>query len=177
MKKNPLLAVALIAFSASFFSCDKTPDRPSVDLPLRPIRFEFPAGSNPFNTYHFYVENVQTDILQVLALSGRKISDITEVRAIEGSFQADFADAQYRWFEEVSVRAYRGADRTNYLESFYLTPIRLDAGAQLQLLPSLADLKEFFQSDEVSFDIAIRPRGTTPESIPTQMLCTFKLVF
>ncbi len=171
MKK---LFFALIPFA--FFACKKNDERSSILVPLRPVAFEFPSGSSPADTYHFYIENEATDVEDAIIAAGKTWADVSRIEGASAVIEADFLDAQFKWFDEVSMRFY-ATDQTNFLEAFYRYPVPVDAGNRLDLIPSLADLKGNMKPDEVSFDLAIRPRGVTPESLPSRFLGSVRVFF
>ncbi len=170
MKKLCLLLAPILLF----LSCGKD-DGPAIDLMWVPIDFTIPAGTNPFETYHFYKKNLPTGYFNALAAKGIDPATVTGVRAASGVFNAEFADAQYKWLQEVSIIVYHEDSPTVDLEAFYQDVISVNSGNQLILNPSLADLSDFLKSDKISLDIAITPRGTTPESIPTHMNLAFRI--
>lgn len=171
MKKLLLLAAPILLFSF----CNKSDDGPSLDMVLPPLEFTMPAGTNNFQTYHFYVKNVPTSYFSLLAAAGKTTDDVRGVVASSGVMEADFASAEYKYFQEVSIKVYDEAAPNVDLEAFYQDIISVNAGNQLILNPSLADLSNFMKNDKVSLDIAIRPRGTTPESIPSHLTLAFKI--
>ncbi len=171
MKKLLFLLSALLFLTF----CNKSNDGPTLDLLLQPIEFTIPAGTNSFQTYHFYVKNVATNYFAALAAAGIDPEKVTGVQAASGIVEADFGDAEYKYLQEVSIKTYHEAAPTVDLEAFYQDIISVNAGNRLILNPSLADLSDFMKTDKVSFDIAVRPRGTTPESIPSRLIMAFKI--
>ena len=172
MKKLLLLLLPIVLFTF----CNKNNDGPSLDLQFLPICFEIPAGTNPFQTYHFYIKNVSTNYLPTLAAAGIDKSAVTGLKASSGVIDSDFATAEFKYFQEFSIKVYHESAPNVDLEAFYQDIISVNAGNQLILNPSLAELSEFMKTDKISLDIAIRPRGTTPESIPCCMRLAYKIL-
>jgi hypothetical protein len=172
LKKIAFLLLPIVLF----LSCGKDTG-PSVNLLFLPIEFEIPAGTNPFQTYHFYIKNVPTQFAATLAASGFKVSDIKRIEGARAQFDADFADSEYKYFKSVSVRVYEEPNQIGFLEAFYQEPISISQGNFLPLNPSLANLDEYLKSESISFDIAIEPHSVTPESIPTRLTMVMRIKF
>ena len=171
MKKLLLLVAPILLFSF----CNKSDDGPTLDMILPPIEFTMPAGTDNFQTYHFYIKNVPTSYFSILAAAGKTTDDVRGIVASSGVMDADFADAEYKYYQEVSIKVYDEAATNNDLEAFYQDIISVNAGNRLILNPSLADLSGYLKNDKISIDIAIRPRGTTPESVPSHLTLAFKI--
>jgi hypothetical protein len=172
LKKIAFLLLPIVLF----LSCGKD-DGPSIDLFFQPIEFEIPAGTNPFQTYHFYIKNVPTQFAATLAASGFKATDIKRIEGLRAQLDADFSDSEYKYFKAISVRVYQEPDQAGFLEAFYQEPISINQGNYLPLNPSLANLADFMKSEFVSFDIAVEPHSITPESIPTHLTMAMKMKF
>jgi hypothetical protein len=152
-------------------------EQDAVEIVFQPIRFEIPAGTNPFQTYHFYKTDIPTQFKNTLAARGIDPSQITKIEGFRAQFDADFADANYGILYEVSIRTYQEPNFEQYTEIFYQQPIPVNAGARLFLNPSLANVLTDVQNDVVSFDIAIRPGGITPAEIPTTLTMSLKAFY
>lgn len=156
-------------------ACKKKDDGPSLDMVLEPVSFVIPAGANAFETIHFLVKDRPTHFFEILDAAGIKPEQVTGMAGATATFEADFADAQYKYLYDVSIRVYKEPDSDDFVEAFYREPIPDNAGNTLGLIPSLANLDGFLKTDIVSFDIAILPRVTTPESIPTRLFMSYKI--
>lgn len=173
--KNYRTCLLLLLSVLLLETCKKKDDGPSLNMVLEPISFEIPAGANPFETIHFLVKDRATHFFEVLDAAGIKPEQVTGIVAAAAHFEADFADADYKYFQEVSVSVYKEPDSEITREAFYREPIPLEQGNNLPLIPSAVNLDGFLKTDIISFDIAILPRAVTPESIPTRLYMSYKI--
>jgi hypothetical protein len=168
MKTRLFRMILLLAVPVWFGGCKEEGPGPGVDLVYRHT-FEIPAGIGVFDVHHFYIDDFATRYEATLAQSNKTPGDITGVITVEGAFSGAFGDADLRFVDRISIRAYTNNDPTNYIEVAYRDPAPLDPGNVIALIPSLSDSKEFFKNDRISFDIVLWLRETTQEFTPVQL--------
>lgn len=139
-----------------------------VDLVYRQT-VEIPAGLGVFDVHHFYLDNIPTQYLNVLAQTGVDTSQIVQVRCIEGSIAGQFGDANLDFIDKISVRIYKHNDQFNYLEAAYRDPAPNNPGNYMGLIPALTNLEEFMPASKFGIEIVLWLRRTTTESTPLQL--------
>ncbi len=136
--------------------------------------FDIPAGVGVFDVHHFYINQMPTKYLSSLAQGGVGKNDVTKVLTSQGSISALFGDADLRFVDRISIRAFAEGDPSNYIEIAYRDPSPVNPGTSIGLIPSLASAQEFFQQDFVNIDVVFYLRETTTEAVNMQLDLTMR---
>ncbi len=148
-------ALVLLFFSGS---CNKDNDSgPGFEMIFQE-NFYIPPGLSPFETHHFFRENIQSRFQQYLVQNGKTEDDIESILLEQGSLTGQFGDAQLEFIQEISVRIYDGIDVSDYIETGYRQPVPFDAGNTIGLIPTLANTKRFIADNRYGIDVVLRIR-------------------
>ena len=136
--------------------------------------FTLPAGIGGFVTHHFYFENLSTRYNALLSQNGKTDNEVLRVLPTQASLAGIFGDLDFSIVEEVSLRVFTKADKTDYVEAAYRYPTPINPSNTLDLLPTLADCKRVLSDDRFGIDLAIRLRNTTADEMPVHLSLQFK---
>lgn len=152
---NSLVAVMLLFIAGS---CNKDEETgPGFDMIFQET-FYIPPGISPFESHHFFRENIQSRFQQYLQQNGKTEEDIKTIQLEQGTLSGQFGDAQLEFIQELSVRLYDGIDVTDYIEVGYRLPVPYDAGNSIGIIPTLANAKRFLSGNRYGIDVVVRIR-------------------
>ncbi|HAD13964.1 MAG TPA: hypothetical protein DCF33_16185 [Saprospirales bacterium] len=167
--------LATVVFSG--WTCQKTEDQaPGFDM-LFEREFSIPAGIGVFDVHHFQLKNISSDWDRYLQELGKTGDQITRVVNGQASIGGTFGDADLSIIDRISVRVYDEANPNDWVEIAYRDPAPLNTGNVLPLIPSLADVKRFFEKPRFSVDVVIWLRGTTLDQSDVRLSLTMRSVF
>ena len=134
--------------------------------------FEIQAGLNTFETHHFLLKNINTNINSYLANYGGSASELLAINPRSARLETLFSNATYDIITDISVRMYLD-DPTDYKEIFYREDVPFNTGSNLDLIPTLVDVKEMLTDERYSIDVAFLFRETPPEFIESRLTFDF----
>jgi len=167
-----LLAFLIISFAG----CKKEDVAPGFDM-IYQQEFTIPAGIGPFVTHHFYLKNISTRYLAQLNQAGRTDAEITAILPAQAALVGIFGDANFGVVEEASLRVYQESDPNGFIEAAYRFPTPLDPNNNLDLIPTLANVKKIMKEDRFSLDLALRLRNTTQDEMPVRLNVQLKATY
>ncbi|MCP3894385.1 MAG: hypothetical protein GY706_07120, partial [Bacteroides sp.] len=154
-----------------FIQCNKEDDaKTAFRIELHNLNFEIPAGLNIFESHHFIIRNVPTNFRALLDQSGLTEEEVTGIDPRAGNMLAIFPSDDYGFIYEVSVRLYVEDNPTDIMEVFYRENVPENTGADVGLIPSLADAQRMLTNDLVTVEVVLRRlRGSTSSSIESRL--------
>lgn len=166
MKKVSLF----ILFAILIVSCKKDEDI-LFDLPY--VReFSIPAGLNTFDAHYFRLENIP--IGNYLSSNNVTATDLAAIRPGNARISSIFSGlGDYSFIFEISVRMYT-EDENNYKEIFYRDNIPLNTGEDLDLIPTLVDVRDFMGNTRFNLLVRLELSGVPPASLDTRLNFNFK---
>lgn len=128
--------------------------------------FEIPAGLNTIDNHYFVLENIPTNKTSLFNANNVTDEDIVTINPESCRLTAVF-NSEYGFLFDVSVRMYTD-DPLDYKEIFYRENIPENTGSQLDLIPTLVNVRDFMMEETFNVEIVlIRPRVPSPEFIDT----------
>jgi hypothetical protein len=121
------------------------------------VRLVMPAGLNSIET-HFFIERDQRSfIANVLSANNLQPEDVTQILPLEATFETR-SGIPLDYINEISIRAVSIADPNISVEMFYLDFVQFNEDGLIQLLPSIADLKQILldESYDIEFRVTLR---------------------
>lgn len=132
-------------------------------------QFTIQPGIGPYVVHHFYLKNIQTRYQTLLAQNNRTNEEVKAIALSQAVLSGVFADADYGFIQNVSLRIYNEDNPNDWLEIAYRDPTPLDPGNALPLIPNEGDFKRFLSASRYSLDLALTLRATTAEDIPSKI--------
>jgi len=138
---------------------------------------DVPRGQNPSLSIVFPFTNLESDVALELDRRGISMDDVTTINTTRARLDLIDFNSDFSNFEEVVVNTYLGIDPTaNPFEAAYTIEIRERYQDQLDLVPSLTNLKEVMVSDRFSMELQLRPRRVILESMEVRFSISFGVV-
>lgn len=134
--------------------------------------FEIQAGLNSFETHHFLIKDISTNYNNLLQTFDQTDSQVSNINPQNARLDALFSSATYDIIREISVRIYKD-DVTNYKEIFYIENVPLNTGGDLNLIPTLVDVRDILSGDSFNIDIAIQFRQAPAQFIESRFIFDF----
>lgn len=134
--------------------------------------FEIPAGLNTIDTHHFVIPNIASN--KATLFSGNNVTDEDVVTINpESCRMTSVLNADYGFLFNVSVRMYTD-NPDAYLEIFYRDNVPANTGGQLDLIPTLVNVRNFLVAETFTVEVVLeRPRIPSPEYIDTVVRMDF----
>lgn len=147
-----------------FSNCGK--DEPVLfTMPYQEV-FEIPAGLNTIDNHHFVISSIVTNKTNLFDANNVTDEDVVTINP-EACRLTSVLNGEYGFLFNVSVRMYTD-DPDAYKEIFYRDNIPMNTGGQLDLIPTLVNVRDFLVEETVTVEVVlIRPRVPSPEFIET----------
>lgn len=150
-------------------SCSKYDVRFEIDTFADMI---IPSGANPL--VNFGIEApVIFQYQQQLNINSIDTDDISEVVAISAIFQSKFGPEDLSFLEVVEISAIDPTGEGKPKEVFYFDPIPLGTRTRLELFPSLPNIKDYIQDDQLILMIDCAFRRPPPKNYDIRVDMTF----
>lgn len=150
-----LLLIILVGITGLLTGCSADED-PAAFLEGE-VRLVMPAGLNSIET-HFFIEREQRSFISnVLSANNLQPEDVTQILPLEATFETR-SGIPLDYVNEISIRAVSIADPNISVEMFYLDFVQFNEDGLIQLLPSIADLKQILldESYDIEFRVTLR---------------------
>ena len=125
------------------------------------VPFEIPSGQNPSLAIVIPYDNLSNDIHTELTNMGRTIDDVTSINTSRARLDLNSFNGDLSVFNEITVNVF---DQSNFtapgIEAAYTIEIRDRVQTQLDLVPSLANLKEAFEQPTLNMEMVLEWRRT-----------------
>lgn len=165
-----LFILGLVLISTS---CVKNEKNIILDIPIQ-RSFSVNAGLSPIISHFYSFENVSTNIDFLLNQQGLDPESILEITPVSCRLQAQFAEGDFNFIEEVSIFIASSADPDVQYEVFYRDPVPDDSGISLDLIPTLANAKEVMTESRIDITVVLRELRSTP---PNNFDVNLNLIF
>lgn len=137
------------------------------------LDFTINAGSNTLDTHFFRFLPVFSFYKDQLAANNIAEDDINRVDPKSCEFGSVFSDIDLDFIHEISIQIFATNDPTNRREIFFLDPVPLNAGKNLNPFPALPDIKDFVSADNFGIEVLLRYRYIPTENIPMRLEMLF----
>ncbi|MCB0657867.1 MAG: hypothetical protein KDC57_17095 [Saprospiraceae bacterium] len=135
--------------------------------------FTIPAGLNTVETHYFLVENIPSSLNAQLKSHNLTLDDLTKINPLQCRLIALDGSPTYQFIENISVRIYTKKNPTKR-EIAFMEPVPLNTGSNLQLFPTLIDVKDYLSSSVYSVEIRLRLRGFSSRTVDTRLDLAFE---
>ncbi|MDH3650518.1 MAG: hypothetical protein OEQ53_12610 [Saprospiraceae bacterium] len=128
------------------------------------LRFDIPAGLNPFDKHFFLVRNVQTNIKELRNQFQIDENQPLIIRPASAVLSSTFQDNTYEFLAEIEISLFED-DPDQDIEAFLTENVPVNAGRNVVVVPFETDLSKYIDDQAVNFKISLRLRSTTPSFI------------
>lgn len=155
-----IFSLGLFLVSILLGSCSKYDVRFEIDAFGDMI---IPAGANALDIFGIEAP-VVFQFQQQLDIVALTAEDISEVVAISAIFQSKFGEEDLSFLQVVEILALDPTGEGNPKEVFYYDPIPLGPRTRVELFPSLPNIKEYIQNDQLQLRIECTFRRPPPKN-------------
>ncbi len=162
----------LYFFSLIFLLSNCTKDEPVLfSMPYQET-FEIPAGLNTVDTHYFVLSDISTNKTNFFNANNITDEEVVTINP-ESCRLTSVLNSEYDWLFNVSVRMYTD-NPDAYKEIFYRDNIPANTGSQLDLIPTLVNVRDFLVAETFTVEVVLeRPRVPSPEFIDTVIRMEF----
>ncbi len=174
--QNILLSLALLICLLPISSCGDDDQDYLFEVDYA-FTITVPTGQNPALSLVFPFEHLASQIVQQLSSRGLTEADITSIHTTRSrldllGFDGDFSDLQ-----EAIVNVYLGPNPSaNPFEAAYTIEIRDRFTDQLDIVPSLTNLKEVLTKDFFNMELVLTQRRTIVVPMEARFSITFGVI-
>ena len=134
--------------------------------------FEIPAGLNTIDTHHFVLANISSNKSSFFSANNVTDEDVVTINP-EACRMTSVLNSEYGFLFNVSVRMYTD-NPDAYKEIFYRDNVPTNTGGQLDLIPTLVNVRDFLVAESFTVEVVLeRPRVPSPEFIDTVIRMDF----
>lgn len=163
-------AIVIILIGLLFSNCNKNDNDVKFEMAYE-REFTIPAGLNAFETHYFVIRDVQIgSYLTANNVSAADLISINPGRARLTSKFSGFAD--YSFIREVIVQIFTD-DENDAREVFFRTAVPLNTGESLDILPGLADVKDYFGNTKFNLFVILNLQAVPQQTIETRFTFSF----
>ena len=157
--RHSLLFILLASLSLS--SCDKN-DPPIFEMDIF-FDINIPAGLNTIESHYFIIEDVQT----LSSTISTAPENIGRILGATGQLQTRFSGLDLDLIEDIGIHILDKEDPTIRNEAFYIFNDFIPFGSktEVDMLPSILDLKEYLLDETVDIEFKINLRGFLPQEL------------
>lgn len=161
------ILISGIIFLVTSSGCIKT-DEEFAERRLTAV-FEVPANLNPVETHYIYVRNIPALYKQTLDTRGWSSENINRVSPSRAKIYGRFGSTNLSVFSSISVRLVSRDGKNTKSEMYFQEEIPIVARTELDLRPTLSDLKPIITQETFDMEIRLQIRGFVPVSLPLQL--------
>ena len=151
---QPALA-GLLLLALSGWNCNKDRGEVLFQLGYPNNRFEIKAGLSTFETHYFLIRNIPANYLAFLDQYGASDAEVTSIEPRAARLTALSSGFGFDFINDIYIEIFPDGKPEERREIFYRENLPLNTDDQVDLIPSYADLKEFFREHE-SFTLQVR---------------------
>lgn len=166
MKKIlPFLLIALL-----FSNCDK--NDPDILFEMAYERsFTIPAGLNVFQTHYILLENIS--IGSYLSANNVTADELNAINPGSARLSTVFSGlTDYSFIRNVSIEIFTD-DEANAREIFWRPEVPLNAGEDLDIIPTLIDAKQFLGNTKFNVYVILNLRAVPQQTVETKFKFSF----
>ena len=131
--------------------------------------FEVPANLNPVETHYLYVRNIPSLYAQTLSTRGWTNDQISRISPSRCRIYGRFGGVNLSIFSTISIRVISRDGKNTRSEMYFLEEIPLVGRSELDLRPTLSELKPILSQEIFDLEIRLQIRGFVPASLPLQL--------
>ncbi len=165
---NKILFLFIICIT--FIGCGKE-ENILFEIPFE-LRFDIPAGLNPFDKHFFLVRNVQTNIRELRTQFNIDENQSLIIRPASAVLSSTFQDITFEFLAEVEISLFED-DPDQDIEAFLTENVPVNAGRNVVVVPFETDLSKYVDEQTMNFKISLRLRTTTPSFIESVIELNF----
>ncbi len=168
------LLVLLILSSMLLLQCNKDANLPGFEINYF-REFEIFAGLNTFETHVFQLTNFNSEYQSFLNLNGVLAENVTQI--VPKAFRITNITGNIPFDDLQRVRLFMTkTDGTLEREIAFLEPIPANIGYQIDLVPTLADVKEIIESGDFNLLLKLNYRSIPSQSVDARLTFVFQAV-
>lgn len=172
MRNQRLIIITLLSFSLLQCNSDDNVSGFEMDY-FR--EFEIFAGLNTFETHVFQLPNFNSEYQSFLNANGVTTEDITQI--VPKAFRITNISGNITFDDLRRVRLFMTkTDGTLEREIAFLEPVPSNIGYQIDLVPTLADVKEIIESGEYTLLLKLNYNDIPAQSIDARISIIFQAV-
>jgi len=162
----------LYLFSLIFLLSNCKDEEPVLFTMAYQESFEIPAGLPTIDNHHFVLTNIATNKASLFSGNNVTDEDIVTINP-ESCRLTSVLNSEYGFLFNVSVRMYTD-NPSAYKEIFYRDNVPTNTGGQLDLIPTLVNVRDFLVEETFTVEVVLeRPRIPSPEFIDTVIRMEF----
>jgi hypothetical protein len=127
--------------------------------------------------HHYYIKDLSTRYLTYLSQYDKQDVDVTKILPSQFALNGTFGDANYSFIDQAVLRIYNESAPNDFVEVAYRSPVPLDPGNSLPLIPNQPDIKKYLKGSRFSIDLALRLRNITQEETTTRLDLQFRAYY
>ena len=156
----------LFFFSLIFLLSNCGKDEPVLFTMPYQQSFEIQAGLSTVDNHHFVISNIPTNKDNFFSVNNVTDEEVVIINP-ESCRLTSVLNSDYGFLFNVSVRMYTD-NPDAYREIFYRDNVPSNTGTQLDLIPTLANVRDLLVGDNFTVEVVLeRPRVPSPEFIET----------
>ncbi len=133
--------------------------------------FSIPAGLNTIDTHYFYIRDVS--IGSYLSANNVTPADLIAINPGSARLSTKFSGlTDYSFIRDVSVGIYTD-DESNAREIFWRPTVPLNTGEDLDILPTLIDVKGIFENTKFNIYVKLNLQASPQQSVETRFKFSF----
>ncbi len=172
LKTRQVMQRFLFLFSLVFLLSNCKKEEPVLFTMPYQETFEIPAGLNTIDTHHFVLSNISSNKANFFSANNVTDDDVVTINP-ELCRMTSVLNANYDFLFNVSIRMYTDNPDT-YKEIFYRDNVPSNTGSQLDLIPTLVNVRDFLVAETFTVEVVLeRPRVPSPEFIDTVIRMDF----
>ena len=168
-----LFYLLLLTASLTQLGCLDDEVKPGFDM-IYSVDFTLPAGLNTVERHYFEFYDVETDFQAYLAGQGYTLEDIERIEPTGAVMYALSGDSDYGDIFEVSVQVFNG--QQSYVEAFFRQDVPPNATDEVNMLPTLANFKEYLEKPTMQLRVRLDLRQITSFTTDTRLDMSFRAV-
>ena len=129
--------------------------------------FEIRAGLGVFDIHVFELNGIPTNKEAFFTANGVLESDITQIIPQNAALSINFDNVEFGFVRTVIVEIFT-RDELRGREIFFREELPQNIGTQIDLIPSLPDVKDLLTQDEFNVRIELQLRDISPQFIETR---------
>lgn len=172
MRNQRLIIITLLSFS--LLQCNSDDNVPGFEMDYF-REFEIFAGLNTFETHVFQLPNFDPEYESFLNINGLAAENVTQI--VPKAFRITNISGNITFDDLRRVRLFMTkTDGTLEREIAFLEPVPSNIGYQIDLVPTLADVKEIIESGEYTLLLKLNYNDIPAQSIDARISIIFQAV-
>ncbi len=170
MKKNNFwLFICLLLVTAA---CKKKDTEPLKEVIYTEV-FELPAGISAFESSIIEINNIASRRDYWLDFHNITTAQVKSVQVTNVTLTS-ITSAPFDFASRVILQV-RNDAKPSFVEAAFNENIPFNQGADLQLIPNLTELRDYFLGDDFDLQVRILPRNTTNSAMEIRLAMTVRI--